>query len=200
VNDLLASTYPGAVRGIVATHAHFGTPAERAASDDPEVTAFFARIAADAAADGAYGHVQATRPDTLAAALNDSPAGLLAWIVEKLVEWADVPPGDPAAAEQAIGRDVLLTEAMIYWVTQSIGTSFRPYYEGADTPEPMAPTSVPAAVFVQRHEADYPEVLARAFYRDLRVFERLERGGHFTAAEVPGPLAARIRSFLGSID
>jgi pimeloyl-ACP methyl ester carboxylesterase len=119
--------------------------------------------------------------------------------VEKLVEWADVPGDDPAAIEGRIGRDRLLTEAMIYWVTQSIGSSFRPYYEGADQPEAMRPTDVPAAVFIQRHEHDYPESLARRFYRDLRVFERLDDGGHFTAAEVPDALAARIRSFVARL-
>ncbi len=199
VNDLLASTHPDAVRGIVATHAHFGTQSERDAATEPEVRAFFARLAADHGLHGAYGHVQATRPDTLATALNDSPAGLLAWIVEKIVEWADVPADDPRTIETRIGRDRLLTEAMIYWVTQSIGTSFRPYYEGADQPAAMSPTDVPAAVFIQRHEHDYPEVLARRFYRDLRVFERLSAGGHFTAAEIPDELAARVRAFVGDL-
>jgi pimeloyl-ACP methyl ester carboxylesterase len=199
VNDLLASSHPDSVQGIVATHAHFGTPDERAGDDDPAVAAFFARLGADHATHGAYGHVQATRPDTLAASLNDSPAGLLAWLVEKIVEWADVPHDDPSAIERRIDRTRLLTEATIYWATQSIATSFRPYYEGADQPQAMSPTDVPAIVLIQRHEHDYPESLARRFYRDLRVFERLESGGHFTAAEVPDELATRIRSFLASL-
>jgi epoxide hydrolase len=199
INDLLASTYPDAVRGVIATHAHFLSPAERADATDPEVRAFFARLAADHGTHGAYGHLQATRPDTLAVGLNDSPAGLLAWIAEKLVEWADTPDDDPAAFERRISRDRVLTEAMIYWVTGSIGTSFRPYYEGADQPAPIPPAEVPAAVFIQRHEHDYPEVMARAFYRDLRVFERLEEGGHFTVAEVPGIMADRVRAFARSL-
>lgn len=199
VNDLLASSHPETVQAIIATHAHFGTPQERRARDEPEVRAFFARLARDHESEGAYGHVQATRPDTLAAALNDSPAGLVAWLVEKFVEWGDADTDVPASIEETIGRDRLLTEAMIYWVTGSIGTSFRPYYEGADTPDPMAPTDVPAAVFIQRHEADYPEVLARGFYRDLRVFERLDRGGHFTIAEQPLAIAERVRAFVATL-
>ncbi|MEP6480329.1 MAG: alpha/beta fold hydrolase, partial [Rhodoglobus sp.] len=199
VNDLIAGTWPDAVAGIIATHAHFGTDEERAASEDPHAKAFFERLSAQHGPNGAYGHVQATRPDTLAAALNDSPAGLLSWIAEKLVEWSDVPQGDPKAVEQRISRERILTEAMIYWHTQSIGTSFRPYYEGADKPGPMPPVTVPAAVFVQRHEHDYPESMARGFYRDLRVFERLEQGGHFTVAEVPDAMAQRIRSFVASL-
>jgi epoxide hydrolase len=195
INDLLAATHPEAVVGVVATHAHFLAPAERDGATDPDVRAFFARLAGDHAEHGAYGHVQATRPDTLAAALNDSPAGLLGWITEKLVEWSDVPDDDHAAFEQRISRDRVLTEAMIYWVTGSIGTSFRPYFEGADQPDPIPPVDVPAAVFIQRHEADYPEAMAREFYRDLRAFERLDEGGHFTVAEVPEAMAARVRAF-----
>lgn len=199
VNDLIAGRHPEAVAGIIATHAHFGTPAERAEHDDPEVRGFFERLQDDQQSNGGYGHIQATRPDTLAAALNDSPAGLLAWLTEKLVEWSDVPPGDPRAVEQRISRTRILTEASIYWFSQSIGTSFRPYYEGADQPAPMPPVTVPAAVFIQRHEHDYPEALARAFYRDLRVFERLAEGGHFTLAEAPDAMAERVRSFAATV-
>ncbi|EWS81814.1 epoxide hydrolase [Brachybacterium phenoliresistens] len=198
VSDLLAGTYPQHVSGIVATHAHFAAQ-DRETVDDPEVEAFFARLDADGGPHGAYGHVQWARPDTLAAALNDSPAGLLAWIAEKLSEWADTPDDDPSAVEQVISRDRILTEATIYWVTQSIATSFRPYHEGPDTPEAIPEVEVPAAVFVQRHEHDYPEVLARRFYRDLRVFERLEHVGHFTAAEIPEGMAARIRDFAAAL-
>jgi len=195
VNDLIAGTYPDRVAGVVVTHAHFPSRDERTSLTDPAERRFFEGLDAAHGSDGAYGHVQATRPDTLATALNDSPAGLLAWLTEKLVEWSDTPEGDPAAVEQRISRDRILTEAMIYWVTQSIGTSFRPYYEGADQPGPMPPVEVPAAVFIQRHEGAYPESIARRFYRDLRVFERLEVGGHFAVAEVPHALAERTRAF-----
>ncbi|MGI9822141.1 epoxide hydrolase family protein [Agromyces sp. Marseille-Q5079] len=203
VSDLIAATYAEQVVGIMATHAHFPNGDERAALTDPGERAFFAGIAAFHEANGAYGHVQSTRPDTLAVALNDSPAGLLAWLAEKLVEWSDTPTGHPQAVERRIARERILTEAMIYWVTQSIGTSFRPYHEGADQPDPIPPTSVPAVVHIQRHEATYPESLARRHYLDLRVFERLDEGGHFTAAEVPDALADRMRTFarsLGALD
>jgi pimeloyl-ACP methyl ester carboxylesterase len=195
VNDLLAAQHPDAVAGIIVTHAHFPTRAERAELDEPDAVAFFAQLAAGHEPNGAYGHAQATRPDTLAVGLNDSPAGLAAWIVEKIVEWADVSDADPSAIESRISRERLLTEAMIYWTSQSIATSFRTYYEGADQPAPIPPVEVPAAVFIQRHEHGYPESLARSFYRDLRVFERLAEGGHFTVAEVPAAMAERVRAF-----
>ena len=170
VSDLIAALHPEQIVGIVATHAHFPTYGERDELTDAAERAFFDDLAARHGTDGAYGHVQATRPDTLAVALNDSPAGLLAWLAEKLVEWSDTPPGDPSAVERRISRDRILTEAMIYWVTQSIGSSFRPYYEGADQPDPIPPTSVPAAVFIQRHEGGVPRVdRAPALPRPARV-------------------------------
>ncbi|GEL98376.1 epoxide hydrolase family protein [Cellulomonas terrae] len=194
VSDLVAATYPEAVAGIVVTHAHFLSQDERDATTDPTERAFYDRMSAGWYDQGAYAHVQGTRPDTLAAALNDSPAGLLAWLTEKLVEWSDTPTGDPAAVERRLSRDRILTEATLYWATQSIGTSFRTYVDGADAVIP--PVEVPAAVFVQRHEHDNPESVARRFYRDLRVFERLDEGGHFTVAEVPEAMAERVREFV----
>lgn len=195
INDYLAARYPEHVTGIVVTHAHFPSKDERSAIPDPEVVAFFQRLADDAPDAGGYAHEQATRPDTLAAGLNDSPAGLLAWIVEKLVEWSDTPPGDPQLLERRISRERILTEVMIYWVTQSIGTSFQPYFEDNARPTITSPVTVPAAVYIQRHEADYPETLARRYYLDLRVFERLSEGGHFAIAEVPQAMASRVREF-----
>ena len=192
VSDLIAAEHPEQVAGILVTHAHFGTDEERDALDDPEARGFFERLAASGGPDGAYAHLQATRPDTLAVSLNDSPVGLLAWLVEKLVEWSDTPNGDPAALERRIARDRILTEATLYWATQTIASSFRPYFDrGADARIP--PVDVPAVVAIQRHEHDYPEALARAFYRDLRSFERLDEGGHFAAAEVPAAMAERLR-------
>ena len=195
VNDLIAGTYPDHVAGVIVTHAHFPSRDERASLTDPTERRFLDDLDAAGGPAGGYGHVQGTRPDTLAAALNDSPAGLLAWLTEKLVEWSDTPAGDPAAVERRISRERILTEAMIYWATESIGTSFRPYYEGEEIPGPMPPVEVPAAVYIQRHEGSYPESIARRFYLDLRVFERLDEGGHFAVGEVPGALAERTRAF-----
>ena len=95
VSDLVAATHPEAVAGIVVTHAHFLPQDEREATTDPTERAFYDRMAAGWYEQAGYAHVQGTRPDTLAAALNDSPAGLLAWITEKLVEWSDTPRGRP---------------------------------------------------------------------------------------------------------
>ncbi|MET0735965.1 MAG: epoxide hydrolase [Microbacterium sp.] len=195
VSDLIAAAYPDHVAGIIVTHSHFPSREERDALTDPAERAFFEALDAWAGPNGSYGHVQYARPDTLAAALNDSPAGLVAWLAEKLVEWSDTSGEDPRRVERRISRDRILTEATIYWATQSIAASFRPYYEGADQPDAIPPVDVPAAVFIQRHEGTYPESLARRYYRDLRTFERLEEGGHFTVGEIPAGMAERVRAF-----
>ncbi|GAA2923865.1 epoxide hydrolase [Microbacterium luteolum] len=194
VSDLIAASHPEAVQGILATHAHFGTSEERDALEEPEARAFFDALAARGGPHGAYGHIQATRPDTLAVGLNDSPAGLLAWLTEKLVEWSDTPTAQPELVERRISRDRILTEATIYWATQSIATSFRPYFDGGGD-ERIPPVEVPAAVAIQTHEHDYPESVARAYYRDLRSFDRMPEGGHFAVAEVPQAMAERMRAF-----
>jgi epoxide hydrolase len=199
VSDLIAARHPESVVGIVATHAHLPAAHERRGDDEPDAIAFFDRLARERHDASAYAHLQSTRPDTVAAALNDSPVGLLAWLVEKLAEWSDTPRDDPRGLESRISRDRILTEATIYWTTQTIASSFRPYYERVDEPSVIPQVEVPAAVFVQRHEYDYPESVARGFYRDLRRFERLATGGHFTVAEVPDTMARRVRSFAREI-
>ena len=79
---------------------------------------------------GAYAHLQGTRPQTPAYALNDSPAGLAAWILEKFREWSDC-GGD---LYSSFSRDALLTNVTLYWMTQTISSSFRIYYEGRRAP------------------------------------------------------------------
>ncbi|MBO3664082.1 epoxide hydrolase family protein [Microbacterium stercoris] len=198
VSDRLAAEHPEHVAGIVATHAHFPLMAERDLTTDAEERAFFDRMNGEFWEEGGYAHVQGTRPDVLAAALNDSPVGLLAWVAEKFAAWGDLPdPSDPQSIEQTISRERILTEAAIYWFTRTIATSFRPYYESEDEEFPLV--RVPASVHIQRHEHDYPESLARTYYQDLRTFERLDRGGHFTVAEVPSEMAARVRRFAADV-
>jgi pimeloyl-ACP methyl ester carboxylesterase len=192
VSDLIAASRPDAVAGILVTHAHFPTQEERAALTDPDAVRFFDGLAASSRDFSGYAHEQGTRPDTLATALNDSPAGLLAWIAEKLIEWSDTPRDDPRAVHRRLSVERILTEATIYWTTQSIATSFRPYFDEDDAP-PVPRVTVPASVHIQRHEHDYPESCARDFYENLLEFERLPEGGHFAAAEAPEAIGDRLR-------
>ena len=140
--------------------------------------------------DGAYSHVQATRPQTLAAGLNDSPLGLAAWIVEKFLTWSD-----PATRER-LDHDTLITNVMIYWVTETIASSVRLYALPRGTLGPGDAVRAPAAVIVPNEPrlSRPPDSWLRRGYADLRRVVRIERGGHFLALESPARLVDEIRT------
>jgi len=149
---------------------------------------------------GGYMHIQGTKPWTAAVALNDSPVGLAAWIVEKMQGWSDC-GGD---VERRFSKDEILTNVMLYWVTQSIGTSFLGY---RDLIKPQAGTSphIPneassrgaAAGFAifPKDIANAPREWAERFY-DVRHWSEMPSGGHFAAWEEPTLLAEDLREFF----
>ncbi|GAB2579989.1 epoxide hydrolase [Microlunatus antarcticus] len=143
------------------------------------------------AAEGAYGHEQSTRPHTLAVGLGDSPAGLAAWLVEKLRSWTDC-AGDVGAV---FSRDELLTWVTAYWTTGAIGTSFTPYVEASTQRRPGR--ILPPAVFtIFPHDlANPPRSWAERFF-DVAGWQELEAGGHFAAWERPDEYAAGVRAAL----
>jgi pimeloyl-ACP methyl ester carboxylesterase len=146
--------------------------------------------------DQGYSEIMCTRPDTIAAALGDSPAGLLAWIIDKYRDWSDC-GGD---LEARWDKDTLLTVATLYWVTGSIGSSFRQYYDyGLNEPVPRI--TVPAAVTLSNEPAyaRYPRSLAERVFADLRHWSTPHRGGHFMAHEEPEQVAAELRAFFGPL-
>lgn len=192
VSDWLAASSPGSVAGIVAPHAAFPPDARRQDLTDEEKH-FFEWLAGVWNGESAYSDQQSSKPDTLAASLNDSPAGLAAWIVEKFRAWGD---GD---LEQTFTLDQLLTTVMIYWTTQTIASSFRPYFSAEHDP-PVPRIGVPAAIIVQQHEREYPRSVADRTYDDIRSFDLLEQGGHFTATEAPQAVAQIIRGFVATLD
>ena len=137
--------------------------------------------------EGAYMHQQSTKPHTLAAALNDSPTGLLAWILEKLRSWSDS-GGD---VESVFSREEILTWATAYWVTGTIGTSFSTYVEPR---APLGRIAVPTVVTLFPADLTLaPREWAERFY-DLRAYEVNPDGGHFTAWERPEAYVAGVRA------
>ena len=145
--------------------------------------------------EGGYAHVQATRPKTLAFGLNDSPAGLAAWIIEKFRDWSDC-DGD---VERRFTKDELLTNVMIYWATQTIHSSMRLYYEARRRPLHFTEgesVQVPCAVARFLKEAPFPprEWIERG-YNILRWTE-FASGGHFAAMEEPDLLVEDMRAFF----
>jgi microsomal epoxide hydrolase len=146
--------------------------------------------------EGGYNAIQTTRPQTLAYGLNDSPAGLMAWIVEKWRAWTD-PHGD---LEQYFSKDELLTNVMIYWVTQTANSSNRSYYERAHDTRVLAPKDkirVPTGVALSMESVQRaPREWVQRRYTDIRHWTEFSSGGHFLAAEDPELLAADIREFF----
>ena len=146
-----------------------------------------------------YVQLQGTRPQTVAYGLTDSPVGQLAWIMEKFKEWTD--PVDDLP-EHAIDRDILLTNASLYWFTATAGPSAQLYYETNHDPSAWAPNqrgSVPTGIAVSRHDI----TIRRLAERDNNVvhWTDLPRGGHFLAMEQPALLVEDLRgSSAGSGD
>jgi len=147
---------------------------------------------------GAYMQLQGTRPQTIAHALTDSPAGLLAWIVEKFQDWTD-----PAAKlpEDAVDRDTILTDVSIYWFTGTAGSAAHTYYERFNDPAMWVPRdrgTVPTGVAVFT-----TDVTIRPFADKLHNvvhWSEFDRGGHFAALEAPDLLAADVRDFFRPLD
>ena len=148
--------------------------------------------------EGAYGEIQATRPQTLAYGLNDSPAGLAAWIVEKFRAWSDC-HGD---IESRFTKDELLTTVTIYWVTETINASIRRYFEKRHDPAPNplrlgerieTPTGI--AMFPGEKDLVVPREWAERCY-NIHRWTEMPRGGHFAALEEPELLVDDIRGFF----
>ena len=138
---------------------------------------------------------QSTKPQTIGYALDDSPAGLAAWIVEKFRAWSDV----NGNMEQKFTKDELLTNIMLYWVTQSGASSARIYYENQRAKPPQGRVQVPTACAVFPKEISIaPRRWVEAQYNVTRWTE-MPRGGHFAAMEEPTLLAEDIRTFFRTV-
>ena len=156
---------------------------------DADETAFLAAVRQWQQSEGAYAHEQSTKPHTLAVALGDSPAGLLAWIVEKLRSWSDC-GGD---VETVFAREDLLTWVTAYWVTGVIGTSFTPYVEPRG---PVEPVGVPAVVTAFSGDlVSAPRSYGERLF-DIREWVEHDSGGHFAAWEKPELFVAGVRSAI----
>ena len=145
--------------------------------------------------EGGYNHIQGTKPQPLAYGLNDSPAGLAAWVVEKYRTWSDC-GGD---VEKSYTKDELLTIVTIYWVTQTISSSTRMYYENQKAVWTMnrdEKVAAPAGMAMFPREISKPprEWGERSY--DVRRWTEMTSGGHFAALEAPQLLAEEVRAFF----
>jgi pimeloyl-ACP methyl ester carboxylesterase len=192
IAQILAIEHPESVMGI-----HLTDIGWHATQVDPNtVTRAERKYLEDAKkrfmSDGAYALVQMSQPRSLAAALNDSPAGLASWIVDRFHAWTD-----PDVAD-GITPDDLLTNIMIYWVTQTIGSSMYSYCAEAQRPSltPRDRVEVPVAValFPKDGSGHVPRSFAERTLRVVRWTE-MSQGGHFAALEVPERYAQDVIEF-----
>jgi epoxide hydrolase len=143
-----------------------------------------------------YAIEQWTKPQTVGVGLNDSPAGLLAWIVEKFRTWSDC-DGDPLTV---FTRDQLLTNVMTYWVTQTITSSARLYWELMHAQQ-GAPEYVAVPTGVARYPKEilcFPRSWVERRY-NVTYWNELPRGGHFAAMEQPDLFVDDVRTFFRSV-
>jgi pimeloyl-ACP methyl ester carboxylesterase len=141
--------------------------------------------------EGAYRELQGTYPQTIAYALNDSPVGLASWIIEKYYKWSDC----KGNIENVFTKDELLDNIMIYWVTQTINSSMRRYYEVRKKKRLTSKIKVPTAIamFPGESELLVPKSWVERTYPIVQWTDMLE-GGHFPALEKPELLVEDIRN------
>jgi len=194
VSRYLALDHPDRVAAVHRTDA--GLP--RFAGDLSELTAeeraWIDETARWGASEGAYAAIQRTKPQTAAVGLTDSPAGLAAWIVEKLRSWSDC-GGD---LESVFTKDDVLTLVTQYWVTGTIGSSMRMYHANAAIPpEQLARrVEVPSGFSIFSGDLVRPP---RAWLERMTTLARysvVDKGGHFAPYEVPELYVRELRDFF----
>lgn len=193
VLEHMAHLYPDHVIGT-----HQGGTSPRATSRPADASdaerAFFANVDLWQATEVGYSRLQASKPETLATALNDSPAGLAGWISEKFRRWSDC-DGD---VERRFTKDKLLTNISIYWFTGTIGSSIRLYRESVEGP--LLTTSTVPSAFLMPINDMFPtprEWIARRSRVDR--WNAPKCGGHFMEWEEPEVVATDIREFINSL-
>jgi epoxide hydrolase len=140
-----------------------------------------------------YARIQSTRPQTLAYGLTDSPVGQLAWVVEKFKAWT---PGTEVP-EDAIDRDRMLTNVMLYWLTGTARSSANIYYEDKHSGAWPQRSGVPTGVAVSAHDISIRRYAEQS--NNIVHWTEFDRGGHFAALETPDLLIPDVREFFRAL-
>lgn len=198
VTSAMAQNYPDRVAALHVNMAPGGptNPAIPVDGLNAEESAEYARLGQHMAMDSAYAFLQSTRPQTLAVAMNDSPAGLAAWIIDKFYAWTDH-GGD---LDSVFDFDHLLDNLSVYWFTGTAGSSFRLYHENNfRTVYAHAVVDVPTGVARFAGEPfRWPRSLVVATYRNVVDWQELPQGGHFAALQRSDDFLRVVRGFLRS--
>jgi pimeloyl-ACP methyl ester carboxylesterase len=190
----------GAFEGLLGVHLNVALVSPAALHQPTEQEQeMLARTQRFWAEEGGYSAQQATRPQTIGYPLADSPAGQLAWIVEKFRAWTDC-GGHP---EKAVSRDKLLDNVMMYWLTNSAASSARMYWENAQylSAEPDRKVGIPTAYTQFPEEIfAFSERWLKTRFSDLRYYNAAERGGHFAAFEQPEIFVRELRAGIAALE
>jgi pimeloyl-ACP methyl ester carboxylesterase len=195
IGSELARRHPERCLGLHLNLAHFAPPAHndaaRAAVQPDELP--WLRANAAFLKDGmGYFAQQSTRPQTLAVALADSPLGLLAWLGEKYLAWSD----HDGAGASLVSDAAIADQVALYWMSDSIGTSVRLYYDERHEPASQSHIGVPTGVAVFPRELIKNPRAWVAQRCNLVHWSLQPRGGHFAALEAPELLLADLRAFV----
>lgn len=202
VTEQLARSHPDSVVAIHLTDVPFGHIFQKPDKLSSDEEKFFKKNDEWMRKEGAYALIQSTKPQSLAQGLNDSPAGLAAWLVEKFRAWSDC-DGD---IESRFSKDELLNQVMIYWVTQTIGPSFRFYYDYANAgaltwmkegvKKLVGSSKVPAAFALFPKDISHPPREWAERFFSVQRWTEMPHGGHFAAMEEPQLLAEDLRAWF----
>lgn len=190
VTTMIGARHAGPCRGIHVTMPVVGPDKDTLGAMTDQEKAALAALERYRSVGSGYSTQQATRPQTLAYGLADSPSGQAAWIVEKFQDWMDC-DGHP---ETVLTRDELLDNVMLYWVTNAAGSSARLYWESFAKAS-REPLSLPSGISM------FPKEIFRTSrrwaerrYTGLRYWNELPRGGHFAAMEQPEVFVREVRA------
>ena len=198
VTKLLATQHPKLVKAIHITDVDYPNSSEDITKMTEAEKKFATFIQGWWAEGGAYNLIQSTKPQTLGYGLNDSPVGLASWILEKFYAWSD----NKGNIENSFTKDELITNIMIYWVTQTINPSIRMYKENymasidkEGKPKPIKRIETPTGIALFPAEAQFPKEWAERSV-NVQQFTKMPKGGHFAALEVPELWVKEITSFF----
>jgi epoxide hydrolase len=198
VSPELGRVAPDRVIGVHVNAANFLPPLPMADEERASLTDLerdrVARVETFMREEFGYIAIQSTRPQTIGYGLVDSPVALLAWMTDKFREWTHPRPALP---DEVIGRDRLLTNVMLYWLTGTAGSAAYVGYAQHEGWGPKANSGVPTAVLAFAHDI----AIRRYAEREVTVarWTDVDRGGHFAALEEPQLLVADVREFFRTL-
>lgn len=204
INRHLAWNYPERVTGLHSNMLLAPVPEDEAVRDaaTAEELALREQRQTFMADERAYQQIQGTKPQSIGVGLNDSPAGLAAWIVEKFHGWTELPQRPDGHLDEYFSKDELLTNIAIYWFTETITSASRIYYESRNVPDdnpigyigvPTGAAVFPAEIFIT------PRAWAEAAHNIIH-WSVMPEGGHFAALEEPELLVGDLRAFRRALD